>query len=175
MSLMINSIINELNERKNYLGDTALQSIYFGGGTPSLIKSSEIEKILTTIYQNFNISSEIEITLESNPEDLSKSKLTELKNIGINRLSIGVQSFNDSELKMLNRSHNSIEAKSAIINAQEIGFTNLSIDLIYGIPDQNLITWGESLDITFDLLIQHFSAYELTVEKKTTLHCDSSG
>lgn len=167
---MIDSIIKELNERKNYLENVPLQSIYFGGGTPSIIKSVHIEKILNNIYQNFNISSEIEITIESNPEDLSKSKLNELKNIGINRLSIGVQSFNDRELKMLNRSHNAVEAKSAIINAQEIGFTNLSIDLIYGIPNQSLITWEKNLDITFDLLIQHFSAYELTVEKKTTLH-----
>tara|TARA_B100001540_G_scaffold296542_1_gene298346 strand:- start:569 stop:1606 length:1038 start_codon:yes stop_codon:yes gene_type:complete len=167
---MIDSIIKELNERKNYLENAPLQSIYFGGGTPSIIKSVDIEKILNAIYQNFNINSEIEITIESNPEDLSKSKLNELKNIGINRLSIGVQSFNDRELKMLNRSHNVLEAKSAIINAQEIGFENLSIDLIYGIPNQSLITWEKNLDITFDLLIQHFSAYELTVEKKTTLH-----
>ena len=167
---MIDSIIKELNERKNYLENAPLQSIYFGGGTPSIIKSVDIEKILNAIYQNFNINSEIEITIESNPEDLSKSKLNELKNIGINRLSIGVQSFNDRELKMLNRSHNVLEAKSAIINAQEIGFENLSIDLIYGIPNQSLITWEKNLDIIFDLLIQHFSAYELTVEKKTTLH-----
>ena len=167
---MIDSIIKELNERKNYLENAPLQSIYFGGGTPSIIKSVDIEKILNAIYQNFNIKSEIEITIESNPEDLSKSKLNELKNIGINRLSIGVQSFNDRELKMLNRSHNVLEAKSAIINAQEIGFENLSIDLIYGIPNQSLITWEKNLDIIFDLLIQHFSAYELTVEKKTTLH-----
>ena len=167
---MIDSIIKELNERKNYLENAPLQSIYFGGGTPSIIKSVDIEKILNAISQNFNIKSEIEITIESNPEDLSKSKLNELKNIGINRLSIGVQSFNDRELKMLNRSHNVLEAKSAIINAQEMGFENLSIDLIYGIPNQSLITWEKNLDITFDLLIQHFSAYELTVEKKTTLH-----
>ena len=170
LSLIIDSIIKELNERKNYLENTPLQSIYFGGGTPSIIKSVDIEKILNAISQNFNIKSEIEITIESNPEDLSKSKLNELKNIGINRLSIGVQSFNDRELKMLNRSHNVLEAKSAIINAQEMGFENLSIDLIYGIPNQSLITWEKNLDITFDLLIQHFSAYELTVEKKTTLH-----
>ena len=167
---MIDSIIKELNERKNYLENAPLQSIYFGGGTPSIIKSVDIDKILNAIYQNFNINSEIEITIEANPEDLSKSKLNELKNIGVNRLSIGVQSFNDRELKMLNRSHNVLEAKSAIINAQEIGFENLSIDLIYGIPNQSLITWEKNLNITFDLLIQHFSAYELTVEKKTTLH-----
>lgn len=167
--LLLKSIQKELVNRSNYLKNKLIQSIYFGGGTPSLLTKKELISLLKIIYTNFTISKNVEITLEANPEDLNKINLALLKKTGINRLSIGVQSFFDSDLKFMNRSHNAKQAENAIINAKKIGFTNISIDLIFGLPNQSTINWEKNYKKAFSLGIQHLSAYCLTIEKNTPL------
>ena len=145
-----------------------IETIYFGGGTPSFFDTIEINKIINSIFSKFKISSNPEITLEANPDDLSKVKLKELSNSFINRLSIGVQSFNDKELKLMNRSHNSKEAKNCIDSALKY-YENISIDLIFGMPNSNLKTWQSNLNYVTSLDLNHMSAYALTIEPKTAL------
>jgi len=166
---MLKSIKKEIKMRQSYLNDAKVSSIYFGGGTPSILDKEEIKSIIHTIYNYFKIDTDPEITLECNPDDLDKNKLLELKEIGINRLSIGIQSFNDSDLKFMNRSHNAKEALSCIKFAKEVGFENITIDLIYGLPKQSNENWKKNLAQMLTLDIQHFSAYSLTVEPKTKL------
>ena len=166
---MLKSIKKEITIRKAYLNDAKINSIYFGGGTPSILNKEEIRSLINTLYNNFKIDNSAEITLECNPDDLNKKKLLELKEIGVNRLSIGIQSFNDSDLKFMNRSHNSREALNCIKIAKEAGFENITIDLIYGLPDQSNKNWSDNLAKMLSLDIQHFSAYSLTVEPKTKL------
>ena len=125
---LIKSIIKEIELRKNYLKNLSINTVYFGGGTPSVLDKEEIKKILNQIYKVFNINNDAEITMECNPDDLNLSKLKFLKTIGFNRLSIGVQSFNDSDLKLINRTHNSSQAINCILQAKKIGFKNISID-----------------------------------------------
>lgn len=167
---MIKSMQIEITQRKDYLKGQKVSSIYFGGGTPSILTTSDIKKLLKNIYQNHQINKDAEITIECNPEDLTVSKLSTYKKIGVNRLSIGVQSFDNTDLQFMNRSHNSEKAIQSIKLAKDLGFNNISIDLIYGLPNQTLKKWEKNLDIMFSLDIQHFSAYTLTVEKKTTLY-----
>ena len=133
---MLKCIRLELELRQDYLKDKKVDTIYFGGGTPSVLEKNEITSILQKIYDTYNIVENPEITLECNPDDLSKDKLIALKEIGINRLSIGVQSFNDKELKWMNRSHNADQSERCIKMAQQVGFENITIDLIYGLPNQ---------------------------------------
>ena len=166
---MLKSIKKEITIRKAYLNDAKINSIYFGGGTPSILNKEEIRSLINTLYNNFKIDNAAEITLECNPDDLNKKKLLELKEIGVNRLSIGIQSFNDSDLKFMNRSHNSREALNCIKIAKEVGFENITIDLIYGLPGQSNKNWSDNLAKMLSLDIQHFSAYSLTVEPKTKL------
>ena len=166
---MLKSIKKEISMRQKYLNNAKINSIYFGGGTPSILNKGDIKSLINTLHNNFKIDTNAEITLECNPDDLDKKKLLDLKEIGINRLSIGIQSFNDSDLKFMNRSHNSIEALSCIHIAKESGFDNITIDLIYGLPNQSTKNWEENLAQMLDLDIQHFSAYSLTVESKTKL------
>ena len=166
---MLNCIDLELILRKDYLQNKEVKSIYFGGGTPSILQKDEIIRILERVYGTYNISKNPEITLECNPDDLSREKLIELKQIGINRLSIGVQSFNDKELRWMNRSHNAKQSKECIKTAQQVGFNNITIDLIYGLPNQSRSNWDKNLKELFRHNIQHFSAYALTVENKTLL------
>ena len=155
--------------RQSYLNDAKVKSIYFGGGTPSILDKEEIKDLILTIYNYFKIDTDIEITLECNPDDLNKNKLLGLKEIGVNRLSIGIQSFNNDDLKFMNRSHNAEEALSCIQFAKEAGFDNITIDLIYGLPEQSNKSWGNNLAKMLTLGIKHFSAYSLTVEPKTKL------
>ena len=155
--------------RQSYLNGAKISSIYFGGGTPSILNKGEIQSLIHTIYNNFKIDTDAEITLECNPDDLDKKKLLELNKIGINRLSIGIQSFNDADLKFMNRSHNAKQALSCIQFAKESGFENITIDLIYGLPNQSNENWKKNLAQMLTLDIQHFSAYSLTVEPKTKL------
>tara|TARA_B100000902_G_scaffold321829_1_gene314904 strand:+ start:4556 stop:5599 length:1044 start_codon:yes stop_codon:yes gene_type:complete len=169
MSEMVCSICSEIKQRKGYLNNKDINTIYFGGGTPSLLSLKETEKILNEIYKNYNVSGDAEITCEANPDDLTKIKLTGLKKLGVNRLSIGIQSFIDKDLKFLNRSHSSEQAIKCVKEAQEVGFNNISVDLIYGIPNQTFKQWIENLNTFFSLEIQHFSAYSLTIEEKTKL------
>jgi oxygen-independent coproporphyrinogen III oxidase len=164
---LINAILKEVGFRKNYLAKNDIETIYFGGGTPSILDINDIAKILSQIYNYFSIAQEAEITLEANPDDLNKSYLQELKNIGINRLSIGVQSFFDEELKWMNRRHTSQEAEHSIKLSQDCGFSNLNVDLIYGIPGLTDKRWKQNLDLFLRMDVPHLSAYHLTIEPKT--------
>jgi len=166
---MLKSIKKEIKIRQSYLNDAKVSSIYFGGGTPSILDKKEIKSLIHTIYNYFKIEPDAEITLECNPDDIDKNKLLELREIGVNRLSIGIQSFNNEDLKFMNRSHSSNEALNCIRSAKEVGFDNITIDLIYGLPNQSNENWKKNLEQMLNLDIQHFSAYSLTVEPKTKL------
>ena len=166
---MINSLKKEIELRKQYLNNNTIETIYFGGGTPSILTESEISLLINTISENYTVINNAEISLECNPDDLTKKKVQNLKKSGINRLSIGIQSFNDEDLKFMNRSHNSSQAIESVQLAKEIGFNNISIDLMYSLPKQSLEKWKKNLDIAFSLEIQHISAYSLTIEEKTKL------
>ena len=167
---MIDAIINEIELQKDYLVSESIKTIYFGGGTPSFLNILEIEKILKQIYQVLNISNNAEITFEANPEDLNINYLKNLKSVGINRLSIGIQSFFDEDLKFMNRRHNAQTAINSVENSQSAGFDNISIDLIYSLPKMNLKKWENNLQKAFSLNIQHLSAYQLTIEKGTVFY-----
>lgn len=164
---VINSMVKEI-EIKSIGYNDLIQTIYFGGGTPSFFETKEINKIINSIFKKFKISPSPEITLEANPDDLSKTKLIELSESYINRLSIGVQSFNDEELKLMNRSHNSKEAKNCIDYALKY-YDNISIDLIFGMPNSNLKIWESNLNHVTNWNLNHMSAYALTIEPKTAL------
>jgi len=166
---LITAIAKELILRKHEI-ETPIETIYFGGGTPSLLQITEIEFLLKTIYNNFNIISNPEITIEANPDDLMDFSVFEkYKKIGINRLSIGVQSFFDEDLLALNRAHKAKEAKTVLKKASKY-FDNITIDLIYGIPGLSKERWKENLEITFNFGINHISSYALTIEPKTALY-----
>ena len=164
----LQAIKDEIFIRKNYL-DPDIESIYLGGGTPSLMQLSEIEAILAAIRENFTLAKDCEITLEANPDDIDPTLLQGYISIGINRLSIGVQSFFDDDLEYLNRIHSAERAEQSVIQAKEAGFTNISLDLIYGIPTLTPEKWKENLRKAFSLDVDHISAYSLTVEPKTPL------
>lgn len=165
---MVDAICDEIDLQKNYLPDNILKSIYLGGGTPSLLNQQELEQIFGTIHQKFKIKNDaIEITLEANPDDLTADKVKVFKKLGINRLSIGVQSFQDQNLKITNRAHNGQEALKSIQIAQDSGLTNLTIDLIYAIPNSSHQILEEDLEIFYQLQIPHLSAYSMTIEPKT--------
>jgi oxygen-independent coproporphyrinogen III oxidase len=168
-SKIVDSIIREIELSSRFLKEKFIDTIYFGGGTPTLLLGKEFESILATLNEKFSISPNAEFTVEANPDDLSKEKLTELKQLGVNRLSIGVQSFFDEHLTFFNRSHTSDQSIEAIINAQKLGIKNISIDLIYGfnqLKEKQLINY---LDMVKTYKIPHVSAYALTVEPKTVL------
>lgn len=167
-SELVSALQKELILRKNELPDEPIQTIYFGGGTPSLLNLEELNAIFETIYTEYNIAENPEITLEANPDDLSEEKLNELANSKINRLSIGVQSFFEEDLKLMNRAHNAEEALKSIKLARS-KFDNISVDLIYGIPGMNNERWQENIQILLDLDIPHISSYALTVEPNTAL------
>lgn len=169
MDKMVNAICSEIDLRYSYLIDNQIDSIYFGGGTPSLLTISHLNKIFDTINKYFTINKGAEITLESNPDDLTKEKLLELKQTPINRLSIGVQSFNDYDLVWMNRAHNANQAKQAINYAKTIGFHNITIDLIYGTQGLSNRGWLENIETAVNLGVNHISSYALTVEPKTAL------
>lgn len=161
------AIAKEIVLRKNYLQTNELQTIYFGGGTPSLLDASELSLILETIHSHFKVAPDAEITLEANPDDLNKEKLAQLSAAGINRLSIGIQSFHEPHLKFLNRIHDSFEAGNCVRLAQEAGINNISIDLIYAIPAPDHSILQQDMQRAFDLNVSHISAYCLTIEPQT--------
>ncbi|APG60499.1 radical SAM family heme chaperone HemW [Christiangramia salexigens] len=167
-SQMVDMLCRELEIRKEELGKTLIQTIYFGGGTPSLLDQPELQKIFETIHENFQISETAEITLEANPDDLAEEVLQMLSASPVNRLSIGVQSFFEKDLQLMNRAHNATEALDSLQRARKY-FDNISIDLIYGIPGQTDNEWRENLKIALELDIPHISSYALTVEPKTAL------
>jgi len=152
-----------------FLEEETVDSIYFGGGTPSVLTGRETGDLLESIFKNFDVDSQAEITLEANPDDLDSEYLGVIKTLGFNRLSIGVQSFQDNDLEYLNRVHSAEQALTTIKMAQDQGFYNMSIDLIYGIPTLTDENWNQNLECFIELEIPHLSAYALTVEPKTAL------
>ena len=168
-SEMIDSLIRELSMRSSYLAEQEIETIYFGGGTPSLLSSGELKAIITHINTTFSISDTAEISLEVNPDDISENQLMDWKKSGINRLSIGLQSFREEDLKWMNRAHNSEEALNCVGLAKKAGFENISVDLIYGLPNFSTEDWEKNIQTVLRFGIQHVSAYCLTVEEKTVL------
>jgi oxygen-independent coproporphyrinogen-3 oxidase len=167
-SRLVDALILEIINRKDEYNDLIFDTIYFGGGTPSVLEIKEVESIFDAINKNCQIASNPEITFEANPDDLNQEYLTNLKSYTpINRLSIGIQSFVDKHLKLMNRRHNSMEAIESIYRSRLAGFSNINIDLIYGIPGMSLNTWENNLKIFKTLEVEHLSAYHLTFEPKT--------
>ncbi|PQJ10832.1 coproporphyrinogen III oxidase [Flavipsychrobacter stenotrophus] len=167
---MVQAIIAELVMQKDYLRNVPIETIYFGGGTPSLLSEYEINTIIETVQKNYTVNKLVECTLEANPDDLSREYLRGLKSTPINRLSIGVQSFREEDLLYMKRAHNAQEADYAIKAAQDHELSNISIDLIYGTPGLTDKDWKANLAKLKELAIPHFSAYALTVEEKTELN-----
>lgn len=165
-------LLRELELRKNYLEtiNNSIETIYLGGGTPSLLKIDEVEQILSSIRSTFPVGPNAEVTMEVNPDDLCREYLFSLRKKGVNRLSIGIQSFSDTDLTFLERRHNAQSAIESVKMAQDVGFYNISIDLIYGIPSSSNEIWEENLKTAFSLNIQHLSCYHLTIEPLTALY-----
>ncbi len=166
---MVEAICKDIDLRHNYLSDRKLDTLYFGGGTPSLLSSSELTAMLNALKNKFNVSRDAEITLEANPDDINPAILESWLQLGVNRLSLGIQSFNEAELKWMNRAHNALEAETSIKRSQDAGFENLSIDLIYGYPLLTDSKWLTNINKAIEFEIPHISAYSLTVEPKTAL------
>jgi oxygen-independent coproporphyrinogen-3 oxidase len=155
--------------RKDYLEGDVIETVYWGGGTPSLLQPADFEQVFNLINRYYTISSSPEITLEANPDDMTDEYVAALRQLPFNRISMGVQSFHDAELRVLNRRHTAAQALRAIALCRQYGFSNLSIDLIYGLPDQSLIKWEENLDTAISLQLPHLSAYCLSYEEGTAL------
>lgn len=166
----IKAVCNEVVLRKEYLGDDPVKTIYWGGGTPSLLGRSDFEKVFRIIYSCFNVDSDAEITIEANPDDLTDEYIKDLTILPFNRISIGIQSFDDQDLKFLNRRHTSAKAISAVQCCQQLGFKNISIDLMYGLPGQTSEKWISNINQAVNLDIQHISAYHLIYEENTPLY-----
>lgn len=162
-------LVKEIGQRAEYLNKQPLKSIYFGGGTPSLLSSEELDAIFNEVYKHFTLLADAEITIEANPDDLNKDRIIALRKTPVNRLSIGVQSFSDEELKWMNRAHLSGQSEQAVKRSQDQGFNQISIDLIYGIPVSTHHQWQKNLRQALDLNVDHISSYCLTVEEKTAL------
>lgn len=165
---LLEALIRELHQRKDYLSGT-ISTIYFGGGTPSLLAVTDIARILNEISKAYDVGSNAEITLEANPDDITNEKLQAWRNCGINRLSIGIQSFFQPHLQLMNRAHNADQARESLNLLPAHGFSNFTIDLIYGIPGLTQEQWQHNLDQLLHFQVPHFSAYQLTVEPKTLL------
>lgn len=166
----IGALKTEIVQRKSYLENEPVETIYFGGGTPSVLSNNELAEILKTLHDNFVIAHTLEITFEANPDDLSKEYLDEIYQAGVNRLSIGIQSFNDDILKKMNRRHDAVQAVEAVENAAKTGFNDISVDLIYGLPGLTINQWKSDLKKVFELPVQHLSAYHLTYHEGTAFY-----
>lgn len=165
---MVLALAKEIQLRKDELGNEVVATIYFGGGTPSILSVEEIQFLIDEVYKNFDVIENPEITLEANPDDLSNEQIIELSKTPINRLSIGIQSFFEDDLKLMNRAHNAEEAKRCLETASKY-FNNITIDLIYGIPNMNNERWLQNVETALSFGIPHISSYALTVEPKTAL------
>jgi len=165
---MVLALAKEIVIRKTEFENETVETIYFGGGTPSVLENSELQFLIDTVYKNYKVAENPEITLEANPDDLSKERIFELSKSPINRLSIGIQSFFEEDLKMMNRAHNSAEAKNCLAEATKY-FDNISLDLIYGIPGMSDEMWQQNIETALSFGIPHISSYALTVEPKTAL------
>lgn len=166
---LVQALTKELILRKDELKNQPIETIYFGGGTPSLLSTTELQMLIGTIYKHYIIIENPEITLEANPDDLTENqRFSDYKKVGINRLSIGVQSFFEDDLRAMNRAHNATEAVKCLQSVTQY-FENITIDLIYGIPNMSIEKWNENLNIAFGFGVNHISSYALTVEPKTAL------
>ena len=166
---LLDAMLKEIELRASYLEDNKVESLYFGGGTPSILEAKEIDQLIGQVAKYFEISPSAEITLEANPDDLDKKKVQDLRNTEINRFSIGIQSFYEEDLIWMNRAHNSEEARSSIMRVQDAGFENITCDLIYGFPLLTNSKWKGNMQQLIDLDVPHISSYSMTVEKKTAL------
>lgn len=167
---LVKALAQEAKAEKAYLNGEPVETVYFGGGTPSLLEISDLEFLLSELHKNYPIAAGAEITLEANPDDVTKEKVQAWKALGINRLSIGIQSFFEEELRWMNRAHNAAQARQCIENSYAAGIDNLSIDLIYGSPLLTDEMWEQNVATAIDFNIKHLSCYALTVEEKTPLH-----
>jgi len=166
---MLKALSREIDLRKNYLSGETIETIYFGGGTPSLISADELQVLIGAITDLFEVSPAAEITLEANPDDLNPQKVRELRQTLINRFSIGIQSFFEEDLKWMNRAHTASEAQSSIKRVQDAGFENITADLIYGYPLLSKPKWEYNIQQLIELHIPHISSYSMTVEPATAL------
>lgn len=167
---IVNAICKELAHRKDYLNNETIQTIYFGGGTPSLLSIRELNEIFDTITGHFSVADNSEITLEANPDDLHKEYIKRLCTTPVNRLSIGIQSFDNNDLKFLNRRHSAEDAEKAVYSAQDRGFKNISIDLMYGLPHQTAEAWRKNISKAISLNVPHISSYHLIYEEGTPMY-----
>lgn len=167
---LLAALQKEIILQKDHFKTETINTIYFGGGTPSVLTEKELNLLLEVIYSNYKVNENIELTMECNPDDITSKKINEYKNNGVNRLSIGIQSFFDDDLQFFNRAHNANEAEQSILMTQDAGIDNITLDLIYNSPLLTLKKWEQNLDKFINLKVPHLSAYTLTVEPKTTLH-----
>jgi oxygen-independent coproporphyrinogen-3 oxidase len=163
----VDALLREIELQRNYLNNEPIHTIYFGGGTPSLLPATELHRILRAIYEVFDVSADAEITLEANPDDLTGDTLRSLRRLGINRLSIGIQSFQADTLRFFNRAHSAEQATACVGLAREADFANISVDLIYGVPGKQLHDWQFDVRSALALAPEHLSAYALTIEEST--------
>ena len=170
MDKYVQALCKEISDRKDEVTDDLIKTIYIGGGTPSRLQHNHFESIFNAINKSYTIATNVEVTIESNPDDLSHDYVDMLRDLPFNRISIGIQSFDDQELNFLSRRHDANRAKEAVKYCQEKGFDNISIDLMYGLPKQTLAIWQETLRQALQLNIQHISAYHLIYEEKTRLY-----
>jgi oxygen-independent coproporphyrinogen-3 oxidase len=166
---IVSALAQEIELQKTYLDSAMIETIYFGGGTPSVLEAAEINFLLDTIAKHHRVSQNAEITLEANPDDLNHSKISQLRQTAINRFSIGIQSFFDEDLIWMNRAHRSAEAETSVKRVQDAGFNNITADLIYGYPLLSAEKWESNLNTLFSLNVPHLSAYSMTVEPRTAL------
>lgn len=166
----MDGLMHEILIQKAYLADQTIKTIYFGGGTPSILEVAEIERLIEHIQKHFKVLPDAEITLEANPDDLNTAKVSALKNSPVNRFSIGVQSFFEEDLRWMNRSHQAKEAEAAIKRVQDAGFENITADLIYGYPLLSDEKWFANIQMMVDFGVSHLSCYAMTVEEGTALH-----
>ena len=166
----IHALCREMENRKNYLNTSAVNTLYLGGGTPSQLSESDFIQIFDSLQRNFNLSECKEITIEANPDDLTAEYIRMLRQFPFNRISIGIQSFDNQDLQFLNRRHNAQRAIDAVRNCQKAGFNNISIDLMYGLPGQSIEKWQKNIDSALSLHIQHISSYHLIYEEGTALY-----
>lgn len=165
----VDAVVEELHQRRSFLANQPIDTIYFGGGTPSQLPPDELKRMMDALLYIYNVREGAEVTLEGNPDDLTPDFLRCLRQMGVNRLSMGVQSFDDTRLRFLHRRHTAAQAIQAVRNAQEAGFTNISIDLMFGFPSQTLDQWKQDVQMALSLQVQHLSAYSLMYEEGTLL------
>lgn len=165
----VDAVVEELRQRRTFLVDEPVDTIYFGGGTPSQLPPDELERILVSIYNIYNVRENAEVTLEGNPDDMTPALLYRLLQMGINRLSMGIQTFDEARLHFLHRRHTATQAIQAVHDAQDAGFSNISIDLMFGFPKQTLDEWKSDVQTALSLQVQHLSAYSLMYEEGTVL------